>query len=129
MTENEQLDKLWGQILEKAQATINPVSYQNFIKPLKPMDISNKCLILESSSNLAANTVTNKFASELTDSIKQCGNGLSSFRLYVKDSKIYTLDKTDDDEDFFTSVPLNKNFTFSSFVVGSSNKFVYAAAK
>ena len=46
MAENTQLQYLWKQISERAENLIVPVSYDAFIKPLEPVDFSNRKIVL-----------------------------------------------------------------------------------
>lgn len=130
MAEQSQIQFLWKKIREKVQGLINPVSFDAFFRDLEPVDIINRRIVLKATTDLAANTIMTKHANTFREAILKCDVGLSDFKLIVDGSKQFTLE--DDEEDFpdaFTSVPVNKNFTFDSFVVGPSNKFVFAAAK
>ena len=120
---------LWKQIRDKAEGIIPPVSFNTFIKDLEPVDIANRRLLLKAPTDLAANTIMKKHAVSLRDAIAKSDVGINDFRLVVEGSDTYTADEDEDVIDDFKPVPVNKNFTFDSFVVGSSNKFVYAAAK
>lgn len=93
------------------------------------MDIINRRIYLKAPTELAANTIMKKHAVSLRDAISKSDSGITDFRLVVEGSETYTLEEEEDVADDFKPVPVNKNFTFDSFVVGSSNKFVYAAAK
>ena len=129
MAEKTQILFLWKQIRDKAEGIIPPVSFKTFIKDLEPVDIANRRLLLKAPTDLAANTIMKKHAVSLRDAIAKSDVGINDFRLVVEGSDTYTADEDEDVIDDFKPVPVNKNFTFDSFVVGSSNKFVYAAAK
>ncbi len=129
MAEQSQILFLWKQIREKAEGIIPPVSFNTFIKDLEPVDVVNRRIVLKAPTDLAANTIMKKHALPLREAILKSDNGIADFRLVVDGSETYTLDESEDVIDDFKPVPVNKNFTFDSFVVGSSNKFVYAAAK
>ena len=129
MAEKSQITFLWKQIRDKAEGIIPPVSFNTFIKDLEPVDIANRRLLLKAPTDLAANTIMKKHAVSLRDAIAKSDVGINDFRLVVEGSDTYTADEDEDVIDDFKPVPVNKNFTFDSFVVGSSNKFVYAAAK
>ncbi len=130
MAENAQLQFIWKQIKEKAEMLIVAHSFDAFIKILEPVDIIGKKIILRSTSDLKATTVMNKHADKLREAIVKCEIGLSDFKLVVDGSSIYNLE-TDEEtlSDLFQSAPINKNFTFESFVPGAGSKLVYEAAK
>ena len=129
MAEKSQILFLWRQIRDKAEGVIPPVSFNTFIKDLEPVDVVNRRIILKAPTDLAANTIMKKHAVPLREAIAKSDLGISDFRLVVDGSDTYTEEEDEGLGDDFKPVPVNKNFTFDSFVVGSSNKFVYAAAK
>ena len=129
MAEKSQILFLWKQIRDKTEGVIPPVSFNTFIKDLEPVDVVNRRIILKAPTDLAANTIMKKHAVPLREAIAKSDLGISDFRLVVDGSDTYTEEEDEGLGDDFKPVPVNKNFTFDSFVVGSSNKFVYAAAK
>ena len=129
MAENTQLQYVWKQISERVENLISPVSYDSFIKPLEPIDITGRKIVLKASTDMAANVVMNKHAEKLREAIQKCDLGVNDFRLVVDGSKEFSLNVENDAIEAFQASPLNKNFTFDSFVTGPGNKFVYAAAK
>ena len=129
MSENTQLQFIWKQISERAKNIIAPVSYDSFIKPLEPVDVSGRKIVLKAATDMAANVVMKKHADKLREAIVKCDLVVNDFRLYVENSDTFTLEAEEDAFDSFQPSPINKSFTFDSFVVGPANKFVYAAAK
>lgn len=128
MAENTQLQFIWKQVLEKAESLIPPTSFRNFIKELEPINVQGRKLVLRALTDMGANVVINKHAEQLRAAIVKCDLGVNDFRLFVEGSNVFTLDEEDAFESF-QPAPINKQFTFDSFVVGSNTKFVYAAAK
>ena len=129
MTESSQLNIAWKQILSKAEMLITPVSYDSFIKELEPMDIMGRKIILKAATDMAASVVMKKHAEKLREAIIKCNLGINDFRLIVDGSDLYSPDFEEDVTDTIPATPINKSFTFDSFVAGSGSKFVYAAAK
>ena len=107
MAEITQLEVMWNQIEERAKQLFTPISFSAFIEPLVPRDIVNRKIVLKADTS---------------------DTGLSDFIIVVDGSETYTLNEMPDALEE-TTVTLDKRFTFDSFVVGPSNKFVYAAAK
>lgn len=126
MADNANIDYVWKVALEYAKKNISPVSYKYHIMKLEPVEISNKRMVLKAISDNSAGVVT-KYADELREALAQTNSGITDFKLIVDDSYQYNMEV--DDEEPITSAPLNPAYTFESFVVGSSNKFVYAACK
>ena len=129
MAENTQLQYVWKQISERAQNIISPITWSNVFKDIEPYDLIGRIIILKVPTEQNANTIVmHKFGDKLREVILKCDLGLTDFRLYVEDSDVYTLEEQDALETFQPS-PINKAFTFDSFVVGPGTKFAYAAAK
>ena len=78
---------------------------------------------------MSAGVIMKKHAEKLRDAIVKCDLGITDFRLIVDGSEAYSADFEEDAADTFISTPINKNFTFDSFVASPSSKFAYAAAK
>ena len=129
MAESSQLHYIWKQISERVQNLIPPISYNHFIKYLEPMDVVGRKIILKSVSDTNAHSIMNKFAVQLRQAIVKCDLGLNDFRLVVDGSEDFSATIEEDAADTFQDSPINKGFTFDSFVAGAGSKFVYAAAK
>lgn len=132
MTEKAQLEAIWQQIKDKASVLVDSyISYSTFIEPLVPIEIEGKKIILKSNTELSARAVKNKLADRLRQAIESVGMGLSDFKIIVEGSNEFSPDSDGDetDEDPFEPARIDSKYTFDSFVVGSGNKFVYAAAR
>ena len=129
--EKSQLKILWTRISERLEKVINPVSFDAFIRDLEPLEIVNRHLILRTGTDLAANTIMGSHSQKIKEEILRCdgGYGLVGFRLVVNGSSIYNLDMLQEEDDLYQSAPINKSFTFDSFVPGAGSKLVYEAAK
>lgn len=129
MAEHSQLQYIWKQVSERVQNLISPISYNTYIKTLEPIDIMGRILVLKAETPLGANTIMKKHAEKIRDAMVKCDLGVKDFRLVVDGSEEFSLDYEEDASENFQSAPINKNFTFDSFVAGAGSKFVYAAAK
>ena len=129
MAEHSQLQFIWKQISERVQNLISPISYNTYIKTLEPVDILGRVLVLKAETPLGANTIMKKHADKLRDAMAKCDLGVKDFRLVVEGSDEFSMDYEEDASENFQASPINKNFTFDSFVAGTGSKFVYAAAK
>ena len=128
MAEITQFDFLWDKIKERVKQLVNPISYDTFIANLVPVDVVNKKIVLRADTEVSAMTVTQKHVTQLREAIVSSEVGLNGFVIIVEGSDVYTLEELPDAVEE-SSVVLDKRYTFDSFVVGSSNQFVFAAAK
>ncbi len=126
MAEPSQFELLWNKIRERAEKIVNPFTYSTYIAGLLPVDIINKKIVLKAETDMAGGVVT-KNTEKLREAIVSADVGLTDFILVVDGSETYTLPEVDTYES--EPVVLDKRYTFDSFVVGTSNRFVYAAAK
>ncbi len=128
MAEKTQFEVLWEKVKERARPLINPVSFDTFIDGLVPVDVINKKLVLKALTETGANTVTKSHLPRLREAAAAADVGLTDIVIVVDGSDAFSLDELPDAMEE-VSVQTDKRFTFDSFVVGASNKFVYAAAK
>ena len=125
-----QLRILWDKVCERLEKVVTPISFETFIRDLEPVDIAGRHLILRAGTDLAAATVINKHSAQIKDAILKYegGYGLVGFRIVVNGSSVYNLESLEETE-AYQACPINKSFTFSSFVAGAGSKLVYEAAK
>ena len=129
MAEHSQLQFIWKQISERVQNLVSPISYNTYIKTLEPVDILGRVLVLKAETPLGANTIMKKHAEKIRDAMAKCDLGVKDFRLVVDGSEDFPMDQEEDAVENFQVSPINKQFTFDSFVAGANSKFVYAATK
>ncbi|MGN1235106.1 MAG: chromosomal replication initiator protein DnaA [Christensenellaceae bacterium] len=136
MSENLNVEYLWDRILEVAEHTVVPkLSYTTWIKPLKPLSVMGRRIMLQAPSPMTVDTLslpgndsTTSLAAMLRSAIVSANVGLNDFALVYGD-QIVEPDAADRSaQPDFEVMPLNKKFTFDSFVVGPTNKLVYSAA-
>ena len=129
MPESSHLIFLWKQICERVKNTMSGVAYNTFVVDLEPIDVYGKKIILKAHSDMAADAILNRHAEHFREAILKCDLGLNDFGIVVDGSNVFTMEAAVEEESAIPASPINKNFTFDSFVVGPQNKFVYAAAK
>ena len=137
MAENMQAELLWEKILEAAEnSDIPKLSFATFIKPLTPLSLSGRKIVLEAHGDTIVETIARRgeeglgLSAKLRAAIVKADVGVTDFALALDGKVVYNADlqgavKASE----FEAIPLNPNFTFESFVVGPSNKLVYSAAK
>ena len=133
---------LWQKVLTNISNIVDPLSYEVWFKNVEFLDIKDdsvrivipimwyknhidknyRDIILSSFNNFLTNPVDN-IIYILKDNVDDV------VKVDKKEESISSFESVNDDVSFRNHVSnLNKNYTFSSFVVGESNKFAQAAA-
>ncbi len=120
------LGEVWKQVLEILSGTLTPVAINTWFADCRAVDLTADKFVLEAPTAFKKSIIESRFAatlesalydifsSEITLSVIDAGEAAA----YQAASKKNTRDEEEDDE-----------YTFERFVVGSSNKFAYAAAR
>ncbi len=122
---------IWEQLLPELENSISAIHYTTFIKKLVPIDLVGTTLVL------LANTVVNSGMAKtllmdiILNTSKKLGLGVTNIETFVGNSRdeyiASILSKKETEQ--LESSPINPNFTFENFVVGESNRYLFAAAK
>lgn len=124
---------LWNDALRELQNSVSQAGYNTHIKLLTPIDLNDNRLILWCNVQLTANAVDTYYSKNIREALKLASNGaLCDFEIVVgadKESYKKRESSLKNEPAPFTGSPINPLFTFESFVVGSSNELIYAAAK
>lgn len=127
----ENYELIWERALKHLKVSVSTIAYSTYIEQLKPVDLIGSKLILSTKSELFASEVARRLVDKIREALKLVGTGVTDIKLYVEGStedylarKGVTPVQSDID-----STPINPKYTFDTFVVGSSNRYLYAAAK
>ena len=123
----ENYDLIWSKALEELQVTVSNSSYSTFITQLKPVDIVGNTLIFVTKSELFASTVASRLYDKIITALKNTDTGITDIKLFVGNGKEDYIKQNQSEPEEETV--LNPKYTFDTFVVGPSNRFLYAAAK
>ena len=132
--EKENYEIVWEQtFLPVLEKKISSISYSTFVEQLVPVDIKGNKIVLITDKKIIANAINNDvLGDKLRDAIVSANTPITDFAVYVCENReeyLNSLDEQARDVIESHSAPINPKFTFDSFVVGSSNEFIYAAAK
>ncbi len=126
---------IWEKSLKSLEATLNSYSFDVWIKNLRAVNIVDNKLILSAPSD-------GSYAIIMDNYLEAIKNAVQALNLFVNDVEI--VNETTAQETYAAPEPefvkyedkpqdkgisLIPKHTFNSFVVGDSNKFVYAAAR
>lgn len=132
----ENYELLWKKALEELKKTVSNIRYTTFIEKITPTDIIGRKLVLNVPTELFAREICSKsrLHEKILTALKDANTGITAIKVTVGDGeddymKIYGDEKEEESGILETSMEINPKYTFDSFVVGSSNKFLYSAAK
>ena len=127
----EQYEILWEKALAEMRTTVSTIAYSTYITQLKPIDLEGTVLVLSTKTEMFASEVATRLIDKIKAALKSANTGVTDVKLFVGDGKDDYLRK----KGFSTvkeeveATPINPKYTFDAFVVGSSNRYMYAAAK
>ncbi len=127
----ENYEIVWQRALAQLKVTVSTIAYSTYIEQLKPIDIVGTKLVLSTKSELFASEVAKRLLDKIRDALAATNTGVNDIKLYVEGRDADYLEgkgipQAQDELDY---TPLNPKYTFDTFVVGSSNRYLYAAAK
>ncbi len=128
MAEKAQYEILWEKICERLEKLVSQLTYSTFFRGrLEATDVINRKIVIRADTENVADIVMRN-ADKFKQAVISADVGLSDFIIFVEGSETYSLNELPDAMEE-VSIATDKRFTFDSYVVGASNKFVFAAAK
>ncbi len=126
-----QLSSIWNSTLKILKETVSETSYEHWIEPLKPLGIHEDVLYIKMPTEVHLEIVKSMHLERITESVNVVSEEtlrveLVDFNEPVPACLEYNVSYNSRSDD---AVTLNPKYTFSSFVVGESNRFAHAAAK
>ena len=127
----ENYEILWNKALEVLKNRISMISYATYIEKIRPTDLIGRKIVLNVPTELYAKEISSRLLEKILQALDLAETGVNAIKLTVGNSDADYL-KSDDSQGaslLESSTEINPKYTFDSFVVGSSNKFLYSAAK
>lgn len=128
----ENYKELWDRVLKELQSTVSEISYSTYITQLTPVDVIGTKLVLTTKTETFASGVATRLLDKIRQALKNADTGINDIELRVGNSRENYLAAqgfTSSPSEELESTPLNPKYTFDTFVVGQSNRYMCAAAK
>jgi chromosomal replication initiator protein len=129
---------LWQTLLSSLSASVSPTEFETWLRPLIVTDQNDpNILIVSAPSQFICDFVEQNYKKFLLMHITKINPKIKTLSFVVADKKLYSENivqikqprkKELPPRPSYSSGAVNKNFTFASFVVGSSNEFAKSAA-
>ena len=129
---------LWGKCLSKIQLEIPAESYETWFAPTSPYSLSKETLCILIPNNFYKECLQQNYYELIKSSLDSLVSTPLDIEFKVAPEKpeqnnlVAILDNNSNNKEITSSEPtfntINPRYTFSNFVVGSSNQFAHAAA-
>ncbi len=127
------ISAIWNEALNGLKTQVSSLSYDLWINTLEPIDLIDGTLYLSTTSANAKSRVLSLHGDQIRETLKGITDEIKDFMVldpYEKDEYFERLrqeqEKTIAQTKKFNN--FDKKYTFDNFVVGNSNKYVFAAA-
>jgi len=133
---NNSITQLWEEVLNIIKEDMNEVSYNTWLKPIKPLHINDNVIYLQAPEEFLRDMLvkrynkllTNAFTYVLNDNeiaikILTPGEEIDDQKMIEKRDKNFVYQNGNSIKSF-----LNPKYKFDSFIVGNSNRFAHAAS-
>ncbi len=134
----ENLTELWDKVLNILQKEVSLVSFDLWIKSLEPFEVNDNVLYLSTTSETAKNQIIKLHTKHIKDALSEVSGKITEFKVLDSVEREALVNKEREMEELLLAGVVNTNvdlckfnpkYTFDTFVVGNSNKYVYAAAR
>lgn len=118
------LDDIWSAVCEECKKSISEVAFDCFLKPLKPVSLDAGIFILSIDNEYMRGVVEQNYTELLRTALKAVMGIDIDARIIYEDEE----EKIIKAEQLSEGLTFEDFFTFSNFVVGSTNRFAHAAS-
>ena len=126
--------EVWAKALEKLQKTVSTISYDLWVKSLEPVDFKDNIFYLSTTSETAKQRIMGLLKGDIYVALTESCDEIKDFVVLDPDEREeYNKNKEiaiqTENQKFPGVNSFNPKYTFDSFIVGNSNKYVYAACR
>ncbi|MGI6345434.1 MAG: chromosomal replication initiator protein DnaA [Bacillota bacterium] len=134
MSAKEPFQRIWESALADISTQLSKPSFETWILSAEPVGLQQNTLVLQVTNEFNRNWLSNNYSDLITASLVKT-SGMPLTVKFITPNEDFTpseneidlqLDKSEQDEP--QASYLNPKYTFSSFVIGESNRFAHAAS-
>lgn len=128
------LDSIWDQVLNIIKVELTTVSFNTWLKTIVPKSISDNKIILAAPNDFTKGILEGRYLNLIKNAINEVTGKNYIIEFIIpgeeaneesEENKVFNKSVEDDNT---KSSQLNPKYSFSSFVIGNSNRFAHAAA-
>lgn len=129
------IQNIWKEALKQIQLQVSTISYDLWINSLEPVDFKDKTFYLSTTCETAKIRIEKTLLPQIESALKALSKEINVISIldpderakYEEESKKKEAEIIDSKADIENK--FNPRYTFDNFVVGNSNKYVYAACR
>lgn len=127
---NFNIHEIWDQTLSVIKTELTEVSYNTWLKTIKPISIDNNTINLSVPNDFNKEILENRYMSLIANALQQ----VTSIRLepsfIIEGEKLFISESAEKQmaSQAFDAPNLNPKYVFDEFVIGNSNRFAHAAS-
>jgi chromosomal replication initiator protein len=123
-----EISQVWEEILANLEKSVAKHSFENWLKPLRPVAYGDKTVYIAAPNNFSRDWLTQSYAPLLRQAFSQALGTELAVKFILSDEIPFYSSQTLRTDPLSATPALNSKYTFDSFVVGNSNRFAHAAA-
>lgn len=125
----KEISEVWTSVLTQMSEEISAVSFDTWIKPIRPVAINGNEITLAVGSGLNKNMIMTKFRSMLESCLELAAGQSFELNVIVEDGSLtQAKSEAEASDPIRRESTLNLRYTFDNFVVGGNNNLAYGAA-
>ncbi len=118
------LDEIWSAVCDECKKSISEVAFNCFLKDLVPVSFGEGEFIISINDEYKKGVIEQTYLEKLSDSLRTVMGVEMAVKVILDEDEEEILKA----EQFSEGLSFEDFFTFSNFIVGSTNRFAHAAA-
>lgn len=127
---NFNIHEIWDQTLSLIKTELTEVSFNTWLKTIKPLSIDNNKIILSVPNDFNKEILENRYMSLIANALHQVTSIKLEPSFIIEGEKVVISDQSEK-QSILQSIEapqLNPKYVFDEFVIGNSNRFAHAAS-
>jgi chromosomal replication initiator protein len=129
---NSNIDAFWEKTLELIKVELSPVSFNTWLKTLRPVQLDNGVFFLSAPNKFNKEILEARYSTLIESAMNQISDEPLRIEFILSGSESQSKEDTDAfsnaSSSFSRSSNLNPKYVFDTFVIGNSNQFAHAAS-
>jgi chromosomal replication initiator protein len=127
---NFNIHEIWDQTLSLIKTELTEVSFNTWLKTIKPLSIDNNKIILSVPNDFNKEILENRYMSLIANALHQVTSIKLEPSFIIEGEKVISSEPSEKQNGIqpLDAPQLNQKYVFDEFVIGNSNRFAHAAS-